>query len=92
MSTARAVRTWTARRSNKIFDKLAIDTVDAPKTDGKGGQLAYEIFDINDDVAKRALETKFIQGIKTGRLDPTEYGGYTVQDAIYCYHGRVGDS
>ncbi|KAL3888151.1 hypothetical protein ACJMK2_000531 [Sinanodonta woodiana] len=33
-----------------------------------------------------ALMSKFIQGIQHGNLDPTDFGGYMVQDSVYCYY------
>lgn len=40
------------------------------------------------DLAQAALQTKYIQGIARGTLDPNAYGQYTVQDAVYSYHGE----
>jgi thiaminase (transcriptional activator TenA) len=36
---------------------------------------------------QKALDTKFMQGIKSGTLDPNVYGQYVVQDCAYCYYG-----
>ena len=33
-----------------------------------------------------AKESKFIQGMASGNLDPDNYGGYMVQDAAYCFN------
>ena len=35
---------------------------------------------------KAAKETKFIQGMVEGTLNPVSYGGYMVQDASYCFN------
>ncbi|KAL3888067.1 hypothetical protein ACJMK2_000449 [Sinanodonta woodiana] len=35
-----------------------------------------------------ALQSKFIQGLRYGNLDPTDFGGYMVQDSIYCYYSK----
>ncbi len=40
------------------------------------------------DLAIDALNTDFIQGIKKGKLNPNDYGQYTVQDCAYTYHGQ----
>eukprot|EP00057_Strongylocentrotus_purpuratus_P005039 XP_003730066.1 PREDICTED: uncharacterized protein LOC764526 isoform X1 [Strongylocentrotus purpuratus] len=57
--------------------------VDTP--DGvKAVPLADWLWDKSQVQAQAALDTDFIQGIKSGLLDPTNYGGYTVQDAVYC--------
>ncbi|KAL3888071.1 hypothetical protein ACJMK2_000453 [Sinanodonta woodiana] len=36
-----------------------------------------------------ALQSKFIQGLRYGNLDPTDFGGFMVQDSIYCYKSKV---
>ncbi|KAK3588333.1 hypothetical protein CHS0354_020956 [Potamilus streckersoni] len=33
-----------------------------------------------------SLNSNFIQGLKNGTLDPAIFGGYVVQDCIYCYY------
>lgn len=38
-------------------------------------------------IANNALNTDFIQGIRTGTLDPVTYGGFNVSDAYYCFRG-----
>ena len=49
----------------------------------KGWSFSQSLF--NDEVSVKirnaAKETKFIQGMATGTLDPDDYGGYMVQDA-----------
>ncbi|KAL3888150.1 hypothetical protein ACJMK2_000530 [Sinanodonta woodiana] len=35
-----------------------------------------------------ALQSKFIQGLRCGNLDPTYFGGFMVQDSIYCYNSK----
>ena len=37
-------------------------------------------------IRNRAKESKFIQGMAKGSLDPNVYGGYMVQDAAYCFN------
>jgi len=37
-------------------------------------------------IRNAAKETKFIQGMANGTLDPDDYGGYMVQDAAYCFN------
>ncbi|XP_073244540.1 uncharacterized protein [Porites lutea] len=54
----------------------------------KGWSFSQSLF--NDEVSVKirnaAKETKFIQGMATGTLDPDDYGGYMVQDAAYCFN------
>jgi len=40
------------------------------------------------DIAQAALQTKFIQGIGSGALDPVLYGAFNVSDAYYCFNGE----
>ena len=37
-------------------------------------------------IRNAAKESKFIQGMAEGALDPDNYGGYMVQDAAYCFN------
>ena len=37
-------------------------------------------------IRNAAKESKFIQGMAAGTLDPDDYGGYMVQDAAYCFN------
>ncbi|XP_019617645.1 PREDICTED: uncharacterized protein LOC109464968 [Branchiostoma belcheri] len=46
--------------------------------------LSERLWDQNLDLVDAAWDTKFIQGIAHGNLDPNDYGQYTVQDAAYC--------
>jgi len=39
------------------------------------------------EIASQALQTKFVQGIGNGTLDPIKYGAFNVSDAYYCFHG-----
>ncbi|XP_071945550.1 uncharacterized protein [Antedon mediterranea] len=48
-------------------------------------RLSNILWNKNIDKANEALHTDFIQGIQSGLLDPTSYGKYTLQDAVYCY-------
>ncbi|CAC5425173.1 unnamed protein product [Mytilus coruscus] len=38
----------------------------------------------------KAFESNFVQGVRRGRLHPTSFGAYMVQDSVYCQ--RVADS
>lgn len=43
----------------------------------------------SQDIARQALQTDFVQGIKHGNLDPTCYGTFNVSDIYYCYKGAA---
>ena len=42
--------------------------------------------EISVKIRQAAKESKFIQGMAAGTLDPDDYGGYMVQDAAYCFN------
>lgn len=50
--------------------------------------ISWKLWLACQDIAQQALETQYIQGIKNGDLDPNQYGQYTIQDAVYCYHAQ----
>ena len=77
---------FSPRRASPTLAKLKL-TAPAKRQDTES--LADKLFESSLDVANATLGTEFIQGIKTGTLDPTCYGGYTVQDAVYVHHGRT---
>lgn len=49
--------------------------------------LFFQLWNANQEIAVKALNTDYIQGIKNGTLDPIKYGAFTVSDAYYCYNG-----
>ncbi len=49
--------------------------------------LFWKMWEASLSIAEQALHTDFIQGIKSGTLDPVEYGGFNVSDAYYCFNG-----
>ncbi|MEM8962616.1 MAG: TenA family transcriptional regulator [Acidobacteriota bacterium] len=59
------------------------DTSPPPET-----SIAWKLWSACDDLAQQALASDYIQGIKTGELDPNRYGHYTLQDAVYCHHAQ----
>ena len=46
--------------------------------------ISSKLWDACQKIATDALESKFMQGLGDGTLDPTIYGQYTVQDCAYC--------
>ncbi|KAL9989576.1 hypothetical protein ACROYT_G004140 [Oculina patagonica] len=52
------------------------------------GSFSQDLFENQTSVKIRnaAKESKFIQGMAEGTLDPDNYGGYMVQDAAYCFN------
>lgn len=40
-------------------------------------------------IAKKALDTDFIQGIQSGRLNPIRYGAFNISDIYYCFSGAA---
>lgn len=58
-----------------------------PKTSPPPDSLFWKMWHASEDTARQALNTKFIQGINDGTLDPVIYGGFNISDAYYCFHG-----
>lgn len=68
--------------SKDFISKHKLSTDKPPKN-----SLFWKMWDACTSTAQKALETKFIQGIKEGDLDPVDYGGFNVSDAYYCFEG-----
>ncbi|CAH1265317.1 Hypp3161 [Branchiostoma lanceolatum] len=49
-----------------------------------GETLSELLWKENFDMAGKAWDTQYIQGMAFGTLDPRAFGHYTVQDAAYC--------
>ena len=48
------------------------------------GSISAQLWTECHDIAQAALESKFMQGLGNGTLDPNQYGQYIVQDCAYC--------
>ena len=71
----------TSRRLTAAFlDHIS----DQPPPDNS---LFWKLWNKNKDIAEKALNTSYIQGIKNGTLSPENYGSYVVNDAYYCFKG-----
>lgn len=68
--------------SDQMIAEHALST-DPPPSDS----LFWTMWGSCSHLAEEALQTPFIQGIKTGTLDPVRYGAFNVSDAYYCFHG-----
>lgn len=64
--------------------KKSIST-DKPPEDS----ISWRLWTQSNDLAEQALASDYVQGIKNGTLHPDAYGGYTVQDAAYCFNARA---
>lgn len=58
----------------------------AARTPPPVASLFWNLWSESSDIASKALQTPFIQGIASGTLDPVTYGRYHVSDAYYCFH------
>ena len=72
-----------------MFNYAAMNLTGIRRDHFKAKNLAEKLFNNSLDIAKSALDTCFIQGIKNGTLDPRDYGAYAVQDSVYISHGKV---
>ncbi|XP_062518210.1 uncharacterized protein LOC134193393 isoform X2 [Corticium candelabrum] len=83
----RAIKTALSPRRSTT-NPVLLEFAARDQVDGQSKcNFAQKLFSESMDLARKALDTQFIQGIKAGTLDPTVYGGYTVQDAAYVYNG-----
>ena len=68
--------------SSAFIDEHKLST-ESPSKDS----LFWRLWNSCEEIANQALSTDFVQGIKSGTLDPVKYGGFNVSDAYYCFHG-----
>lgn len=78
-------RTMRNPRALTVTQQLAVQERSAQKVPGKES-LFWRLWRENEDLARAALETGFVQGIARGSLDPVTFGRYNVSDAYYCFH------
>jgi len=74
-------------------DKNALDQEEKqfiqPSTDPPPpGSLFWKLWDANLETAQKALNTKYIQGIKHGNLNPVTYGRAMLNDGYFCFRCR----
>lgn len=74
------------RKNNLDHPKLnsLVSNTNPPAEDS----ISWKLWLNAADIAKEALNSDFIQGIKNGDLSPDKYAHYTIQDAAYCQHGQ----
>ncbi len=72
------------RRMNFQHAALAQQTFSTEKP--PEDSISWKLWLACEGIAKEALASEYIQGVKNGDLHPDNYGQYTVQDAAYCYH------
>lgn len=78
-----------SKQQLKTMRKRRIDFNFLPdETSQRDSSFCQDLFDDPTSVKIRnaAKESKFIQGMASGTLDPDDYGGYMVQDAAYCFN------
>jgi len=68
--------------TNEMLTGQSISTSPPPEN-----SLFWKMWNKSKCTADDALNTDFIQGIKTGTLPPVAYGGFNVSDAYYCFNG-----
>jgi thiaminase/transcriptional activator TenA len=78
---------WSIVRLGSLGYPISIGEEEVQHEEPKS--LADELFENSLDIAKSALDTCFIRGIKHGTLDPQKYGAYEVQDCAYVDHGST---
>jgi thiaminase/transcriptional activator TenA len=74
-----------AKALNGYIAKNDKTNIDPPPQDS----FFFKAFNANIGTASAALNTQFIQGIKTGLLDPNAYGALNTLDSYYCYNAAT---
>lgn len=64
----------------ELIKKHQLST-DSPAEDS----LFWQMWRAGSDIAEKALNSDFIQGIKAGDLDPIQYGAFNLSDIYYCF-------
>ena len=54
-----------------------------------GQKLSDYLWDQTVEYQQQALNSSLIYGMRERCLDPSEFGGYMVDDTLYCYEGSV---
>ena len=67
----------------------SIDINKLPTTSPPHDSLFWTLWNACEEIAQEALNTDFVQGIKSGTLNPQTYGAFNVSDAYYCFHGAA---
>ena len=75
------------RRVN--FEHPALAAYEFSTTKPAEDSLSWKLWLDCQDLAQEALASDYIQGLRSGHLDPRRFGQYTVQDAAYCYHAQA---
>ncbi|OWF39042.1 uncharacterized protein LOC110465552 [Mizuhopecten yessoensis] len=50
--------------------------------------LSQYLWEQTESTRQKALATYFVQGVGKGNLNPTAFGGFMVQDSVYCYKAK----
>ncbi|XP_053393350.1 uncharacterized protein LOC123530333 [Mercenaria mercenaria] len=59
-----------------------------PKNTVSGEKLSDYLWSETNELQQAALDTYVVQGLKNGSLDPSDFGAYMVQDAIYTHSSK----
>jgi thiaminase len=75
-----------SKEDRSLLSRLEVTTPLATTTLSQEVSLSQILWDrcVAFDLPNLALKCQFIQGIKSGKLDPVKYAGYFIQDAVYC--------
>lgn len=50
--------------------------------------FSWKLWTDSMDLARMALNSKYVQGVARGNLDPNSFGKYSVQDTAYCFNAK----
>lgn len=74
------------RRVDFTHDILKNITWNESKPDPNS--YSWKLWTDNLSIATLALNSKYVQGIAQGNLNPISFGQYSVQDAAYCFNAQ----
>eukprot|EP00794_Sanderia_malayensis_P012374 gene12374-13647_t len=69
-----------------LMSILQLDQQVVPDAKKDESKLTEWLWNQTKEYHQLALDTPFIQGMKTGTLNPILFGIYNLQDAVYCYN------
>ena len=61
--------------------------IEAQASIEEGQTLENYLWEQTKEIRQQALNANLIYGMKEKCLDPSEFGGYMVDDTVYCYEG-----
>jgi thiaminase/transcriptional activator TenA len=68
--------------TNQFIEEFNLSSDEPPQN-----SLFWKMWKSSLQSATKALDTNFIQGIKSGILDPNKFGAFYISNSYYCFNG-----